>query len=311
MKGQFWVFLLVTIVVLSSRAERFNGFLKSLDSRLPMNTDFMQWVLKTHNTRLAHPSLLERWGVINTEAAATYNGILNTVVLKEDYTVDYVSAAGKKSRRVKTWQELETSEPWVWSVRLGTIFHEISHAEYSWLPKSNDPEDKALLNFMNREFDDYLKLKYPKLNIRERIIARSEMFAYFRADFLAKLISTVDDLLVENGYFSTIKSCKNSQFFITKLKTRPKSEWGSFITFGSDQDFEKMDLPSIYVKGVELMIDPNDPITTKLKSNLWNQATKHFLSPRTKKEVIKWMNLNPSLRSLIKPCRDVLLAGQK
>ena len=169
---------------LSAIGDPFKTFLNSIDQRLPLNTVFMQHVLLENKTKLALPSLLEKWGVINQDAAATYNGILNTVVLKEEHTTNEGHAGEKARKRIKTLSELELAEPTIWSVQAATIFHELSHAEFSWLPKSKDIADKVLLNILENDFDQYLKTTYPKLSVFDRRIARSEMFAYFRGDFL-------------------------------------------------------------------------------------------------------------------------------
>jgi hypothetical protein len=298
------LFLGVFFGALGAKAERFDEFLQSLQNRLPMNTVFMQWVLKNSNTRLAHPSLLEKWGVINLDAAATYNGLLNTVVLKEDYTIKAKNENGKNRTRIKTVKELKKQEPNVWSVKTATIFHELSHAEYDWLPKSKDPTDKELLRFFRTEFDQYLKSKHPQFNVLERKIARSELFAYFRDEFLTKLVYVIDDIFLENGFYKTTRSCRNPKFLTAGFKANPQVNPYKFVTFRSDEDFTKMALPAIFVRGKDAVIDAADPITPKLKKVLWAQLVRHFAPATTKFQVINWINSKPQLLEYIKPCRQ-------
>ena len=73
MKGHLWIIVVLAAVSLSARAHRLDELLKSLDSRLPINSSFMKRVLKARNTRLAHPSLLDRWSVINTDDNQGYS----------------------------------------------------------------------------------------------------------------------------------------------------------------------------------------------------------------------------------------------
>ncbi len=302
------ILLLVILETVPVKAERFDDFLKSLDTNLPISTGFMQSVLKSYQTKLARPSLLEKWGVINTDAAATYNGILNTIVLKEEYTLESTSPAGGKNRRIKTLTELKAIEPVVWSVRAQTIFHELSHAEFGWLPRSQDSDDKSLLHFFNHDFENYLKLHQTQFSRMDRVIARSEMFAYFRGDILMLLIEAVEAVLVENGYFGSSKQCKNTKFVIATLQALPREQWFDFVLMGRNDDYTKMQLPSIYVKGKDGQVDPKDPLAAALQRVLWAQLAKHFMPARTKAELVQWMNTSPELRRLIGSCRSALLS---
>lgn len=299
--------LLVLLVMVSARAERFDEFLDSLPSRFPIDTSFMKVVLNAHKTRLARPSILENWGLINSEAAATYNGVLNVITLKDDYIVEYTDSSGKKRQRVKTVPELERGEPIVWSLRADTIFHELSHAEYSWLPRSKDLEDIQLIKYLNTEFDNYLKKKQPQYNGAERMIARSEMFAYFRGEYISRMNSAIEEILLENGYFRSSRSCKNTLFFMNQIKSVPRSEWNQFLTFGIDQDYTQTVLPVVFVKGKEAIVDNKDVVSVELKNLLWRQLYKHFSVARSKSEVVRWMNSKPQWRELISPCRQALI----
>lgn len=305
-------FLVLIFTVLSMshvvNAERFNSYFQSLDKNFPINTTFMQWVLKTHKTKLAHPSLLEQWGVINQDAAATYNSILNTIILKGEYTIDETDAQGANRRRIKTVSELEQAEPSVWSVRAATIFHELSHAEYSWLARSKDPVDIEILKVLNTEFERYLKLNHPKLSMLERKIARSELFAYFRGDFITLMVQTWDEIMLENGYFKTNGTCKNTRFLMTRLSEHPEADASKFLTFGNDVDFTKVALPVIFVKGTDIEIDANKPAEPILRGMLWKHMTHHLNPAKSKSEMIRWMNTQPELLKLIQPCRSQLVA---
>mgnify|MGYP006077503029 CR=1 FL=1 len=289
-------------------AEPFNSFLNSLDQRLPMNTMFMQHVLLEHKTKLALPSLLEKWGVINQDAAATYNGVLNTVVLKEEHTTDEIRTDGKTRKRIKTINELEFAEPSIWSVQASTIFHELSHAEYAWLPKSKDPVDITLLAMLGTDLDQYLKTNYSKLSVFDRRIARSEMFAYFRGDFLLSLVNAVEEIMMENGYYKTSKTCRVSNFFLTQRGKHPELDYSKFVAFGDDVSLKPASLPFIYVKGKDIEINSKHPLNQKLGNALWNQIIFHFSPAKSKFEVIRWMNSKPEFLKLIESCRAQLPA---
>ncbi len=297
----FFSFMFVSVFVV---AQPFDPFLNSLQKKYPLDTQFMQWVLKTHKTKLALPSLLEKWGVINQDAAATYNGILNTVVLKPEYTTADTLENGKTKRRVKTVPELQLAEPVIWAVRAGTIFHELSHAEYDWLPKSKEPVDKALLKLLATEFDEYLKQNHRNFSATDRKIARSELFAYFRDETLATIVNSYDEILLQNGYFSSNRTCRNTNAVLNTLAKNPDQDPSQFLLLGNDVDFTQNSLPIVFVKGKDAQISSSHPISSKLKQYLWAQLRLHYAPVRTKAELIKWMNTQPELLKLIAPCRS-------
>lgn len=303
------LFILVFIFVSTAsivKAEKFDPYLQSIERNLPIETTFMQRVLKEHKTKLALPSLLERWGVINQEAAATYNSILNTVVLKAEYTTNELTENGLSQRRIKTIEELEQAEPYIWSVRASTIFHELSHAEYSWLPRSQDAIDKSLLKFLNTEFDMYLKTHHSHLSVLDRKIARSELFAYFRGDFISLLVQTLDEILLENGYYKTSRTCKNTNFVLAEIAKNPQADTAKFLIFGSRRSFAEVSLPVIFVKGKDIEIDLKNPVAIKLRKILWDQMIHHFAPAKSKLEMINWINTRPEFLKLIEPCRSRL-----
>ncbi|MBL7542321.1 MAG: hypothetical protein JNL11_00825 [Bdellovibrionaceae bacterium] len=303
----YW-FTLVFIVMNTSlaRTEKFDDFLVSLDRHLPIDTSFMRLVLEKHNTRLAHPSILESWGLINRDAAASYHEILNTIILKPEYTTTYKQDDGQKKVRVKTYSELQQSEPVIWYVRLGTIFHELSHAEFAWLSRSTVAEDQALMQFLKIDFDDYLKEKHPQYSASERKIARSELFAYFRDEFMTRLITTIEEVFIENGYVKANRSCRNTAVFLKNLAEHPNINPAAFVTFRPNVDFRQDPLPTIFVRGKDATIDKNDPIYSKLQKLLWAQFVKHYAPATSKYEIIKWMNSKPQFVELIQSCRHGL-----
>lgn len=284
-------------------AEKFDVFLDSLSQNLPIETEYMKIVLKKHGTRLALPSLLEKWGVINQDAAATYNSVLNTVVLKEEYTVSESNPNEKAYRRLKSWDELQQSQPIVWPVRLATIFHELSHAEFSWLPQSKDPIDQELLQFLKVNLDSYLKRKYPRSSALDRKIARSELFAYYRDSALTLLLESKNETLLQNGYFGSSYRCRKTEFLEKWFLGRPEVDRMQYQVIGQDVNFAKMELPYIFVKGEEYSIDSKDPIHSQLQSVLWRQMQHHFAPAKSKSEMVQWMNSKTDLLNLIKPCR--------
>ena len=51
---------------------------------------------------LAHPSLIRKWGWVNKDASATYNGVLRTIEVFPDLTVGY-----DFGRRLVSFDEIE------------------------------------------------------------------------------------------------------------------------------------------------------------------------------------------------------------
>ncbi|OYZ23144.1 MAG: hypothetical protein B7Y39_05685, partial [Bdellovibrio sp. 28-41-41] len=202
------------------------------------------------------------------------------------------------------------AEPAIWPIQASTIFHELSHAEFSWLPKSKDNADVFLLSVLGNDLGQYLKVNYPKLSVFDRRIARSEMFAYFRGDFLTFLAKAFDEILLENGYYKTSKTCRNSNYFLSQRAKHPELDFHKFVVFGSDVSFKPSSLPLIFVKGKDVEVDSKDALNQKLVDALWSQLTQHFSPAQSKFEMISWMNSRPELLKLIEPCRSLLFLGQ-
>lgn len=298
------IILWIAALTSYAHAEKFDIFLDSISQHLPIQTEYMKMVLKKHGTHLAHPSLLEKWGLINQDAAATYNSVMNTIVLKEDYTTTAVSSTGKSITRVKSWPEMEHSQPNVWPIRLATIFHELSHAEYAWLSRSKESVDYELLLFLKTDFDIYLKEKYPKASAFDRKVARSELFAYYRDSFLTLLMDSKNEIFLQNAFFGSSYRCRKTEFLEKWFKSHPEMNSAHYVVFEHDVDFSRMPLPTIFVKGEEFTIDPNDAIYPQLQRLLWQQLLHHFAPTKTKWGMAQWMNTKPELLNLIKSCRQ-------
>lgn len=290
-------------------AQKFDDFLVSLQEKLPLRTDRMRTIITSYHTRLAHPSWLEQKGLINSEAAASYNGILNSLILKPNMTT---SLDGSKNgpQRLKSWQELRKDQPAIWNITMGIIFHELSHAEFSWMQNSTDVEDRALVDLLNGEFREYLREKVPTYTILDRYIAPSELFAYFREEALQIIITSIDDIFISNGYNKFKKNCfipaAMTQFFDQNREANPLH----FRWQGQDQNFENRPLPTIYVLSKEMTIDPKSSFEKKIKTALWSQYKKHFQTATSISQIIKWMNSSPRLLRLIKPCREQLIQAR-
>lgn len=295
------LFFIMTFFISGVYAQKYDDFLNAVQENLPINTDFLKWVLKNHGTKLAAPSLLEQWGLINSENAAAFFPIFNALVVKpENLTLD----GNTNRRRLKNWDELRKTNQNDWEIKMGTIFHELSHAEYDWLPSSKSEVDKELVHFLENDFKNYLKTHHPNYNYFDRNSAPSEMYAYFHGEFLYMLLYLVDDLFIENGYFKVLKKCKNDKKLEKILAQINQPSKKLFFTLGQDEDFTQISLPSIYVKGKEVIVDSTRQEMIRLRELLWKQFTEHAAPVRSKYEVVKWMNSNPNLLNLISSCRN-------
>lgn len=317
MRGQLWqafrnvfyfmfmkfikLFFIIIFFISEVYAQRYDNFLNSVQENLPVNTDFLKWVLKNHGTKLATPSKLEQWGLINSENAAAFFQIFNALVVKPE---NLIRDEKSNKRRLKNWDELRKTNPDNWTIRMGTIFHELAHAEYDWLPNSENEVDKELFHFLENDFKNYLELHHPNYNYFDRNSAPSEMYAYFHGEFLYMLLYLVDDLFVENGYFKFLKKCKNDKKLEKILANISQPSKKLFFTLGQDENFTQGPLPSIYVKGKEVIVDSTQQEMIRLRELLWKQFTEHAVPVRSKFEVVRWMNTKPNLLKLISSCRN-------
>ncbi len=304
MKLQF--FLLSSLFTLSAHAQKFDDYLLSIEKSLPIHTQKLRQIINSTRTRLAHPSHLQKWGIINSTAVASYNGILNTIIIDPELTIDVNPKNPKEGRRAKTWFEMQAEHPLTFSVPLTTLFHELSHAEFEGLKKSSNPIDNSIHQFLNTEFKNYMETHHPHFNFFERHVAVSELYAYYQGDFLFRLMEDIDDILIDNGYNKFKKSCWIYPHLLKSFENRPLEYRNLYVLNRPDFEYINTPLPTLYVFGKDLDVDSKNPIYSQLQKALWVHFSRNFKLPQSKSALVNWINTQPQYLKLIAPCRTSL-----
>lgn len=238
---------------------------------------------------LAQPSLLERWGVINNDAAASYNSFLNTIILKPES----ISRDGNGNLRIATLPELRERHP-APSVVIATIFHEIAHGEYDvFVEKGATPEDERLYRMLQQEVLPWIQRRHPGLSFFSQRIAVWEIFGYFRGDLMQLIQDDRDEILSANGFF------RNKCFFSPALKQAAldlsQEEFMRLLPMHEDLDrpySDRFRLDLVWAMGneVELYEKGFDPFLPEWKAGLFRHFRAFYRIPRDRRELLDRMN---------------------
>lgn len=252
------------------------AFAQSLESRLGIQA--ARVIEVGSSTLFAHPALLKKWGLVSATAEASYNGFINTIELKEEATIQ-----DGERWRLKTLEELEADKGAAWPVVVGTIFHELGHAEFDqYIEEEKSPADRALYTVFRDEIRPWMRRR---LNLFKAGIAQQELFGYYRDAIIEILVSDMGDILLYNGI-----NQYNGRFF------KPRS-LESQIHLMSEEEFsrlllppgekmqqsyrERIEVPTIWMLGeaLELKTQGEDPFQKSWFAAIWDHFA-NFHNPR-------------------------------
>lgn len=241
------------------------NFLKSVSQYTGIEVPRLE--LAADRTFLAHPSLLQRWGVIASDAAAAYNSLTNTLVLQPEMTIDDPVSGG---RRIRTLFEISQALGSGATVSAGVILHELSHAEWEFFVEPGaTPADAKLMATIN----DLL----PAVDI-----------GFFR------IMSDVSEILLSSGLNPDTLACSSSlrnPGFLRDL-------------FPDGEPYEtrvKLDLAWVQGKDFSLRTDL-DPLADRINRALFEHAMATSRIPLSRKAVFEWLSRKPQLIKKIESC---------
>lgn len=260
------------------------NFLKSVSQYTGIEVPRLE--LAADRTFLAHPSLLQRWGVIASDAAAAYNSLTNTLVLQPEMTIDDPVSGG---RRIRTLFEISQALGSGATVSAGVILHELSHAEWEFFVEPGaTPADAKLMATIN----DLL----PAVDIgffRKRLLP-SEVYAYYREDLFFRIMSDASEILLSSGLNPDTLACSSSlrnPGFLRDL-------------FPDGEPYEtrvKLDLAWVQGKDFSLRTDL-DPLADRINRALFEHAMATSRIPLSRKAVFEWLSRKPQLIKKIESC---------
>lgn len=257
-----------------------------------------------HGSRffLAHPSLLRRWGIINSSATATYNGWLNTIEINPDTTIK-----DSGGTRVKSIEELQETEQYTWSIAVATVFHEVGHAEYDlFVEEESTPEDARLWKIIKEEIKPWFRRNHPGINSS---IAVSELFGYYRTAIIETFHGDIDSFWMSNGVNHFKRRCFLSRNARETIHSTKREE---FSTLQASSHDSKLDIPYsqridpgyVYVKGKDASLHN---AAEEFKQEWFDALWLHFASfhrvPQTKRDMLEFVRETHPLASFAQECR--------
>ena len=132
-------------------------YLNSISSRVGVYAPRLH--LAANKTFIAHPSYLQRWGIVAADAAAAYNDWLNTLILQPEMTI----ADDAGDLRIRTLLEIHQASGSASSTAATTIFHELAHAEWDlYVEEGESATDRELLaTFHGHPIEQSINLVIP------------------------------------------------------------------------------------------------------------------------------------------------------
>ncbi len=272
-------------------ASQFTNDLSS--SIIPINPGRLEFVAA--RIFLAEPSYLEKWGIVNRDAAASYKEILKTIVLNSDM-IELGENGRKQIASIPTLTKRHGSAS---MARASTIVHELAHAEFDLLVMEKKTlEDLFLAGVFENEILPWLKRRTPSgIHIFWPRAAASEFFAYYRGDLILFLHGELERILNFNGLsFYSPGRC-------FKLKRHDENRF----LVDEQQKHRYRDVysvSSIWVKGKQLSLPTSgpDPFLIKWQLALWQHFEALFSPPRTDAEFAARLNLSPYWRARLNEC---------
>ncbi len=263
--------------------------------------DWTRFLQTSERVRLALPSHLEDWGVINQEAAASYNGWINTIILKPE-------AMGRDEQgrfRLPTVSEVRAKNNGNLIPMLPTIVHEMAHAEFDFfVEEKSTPQDAWLWDSLRNEIAPAIQALNPhRFSVS---VALSELFAYFRGDFLSLLLEDWDEQLFLNGFNRHQNRCVHTVALKKLAAEVSLEEFLTVVPMGGNLDApyrEKARLTDIWVKGKDVSVKGLAP---HLWDKLWAHLQHFQRPPRSKRELAERMAKTPWIASRVADCRREL-----
>jgi hypothetical protein len=258
-------------------------FLNSISSRVGVYAPRVH--MASSKTFIAHPSYLQRWGIVAADAAAAYNDWLNTLILQPEMTIS--DEAG--GMRIRTLLEIHQATGSLSSTAATTIFHELAHAEWDlYVEEGETAADQELL----KTFSELL----PALNAGffERRILPSEIFAYYRGDLLGMILSDANEILMASGLEPDTLACMK--------RARPTEVLRDFSPSPKPYS-ERHRLTAVWVQGEEIsVVSGIDPNGTKLNDALFKHLLQTMQFPKSRVALLKLLESKPNLRTKVRDC---------
>jgi hypothetical protein len=243
-------------------------------------------------TFIAHPSLLQRWGVIASEAAAAYNHLVNTLILQPEMTI-FDPQYGRE--RVRTMFEIREVTKTYASPPSAVIFHELSHAEWDlYVEEKAADYDRELLAVFQEELPKIAKLNGLS-RFKTRLLA-SEIFAYYREDLLFMILMDMTDIKIASGLDPDTNACLRTGHRVDTLKIL----WPNSPEHTASYK-DRIRLQDVWVMAEAINLGP---ATDTLNQALFRHAERSMTFPKNREHLLKMLQRDQSLQRDLTRCRE-------
>lgn len=218
---------------------------------------------------IAHPSLLQQWGWINSDGIAHYNPLTNTLITPPDNTI-YDSSLDR--RRLRTLRELHDEYGSAARVSAGVLIHELSHAEWDiYIEEGVTSVERDLLAVLDEEIPKIAKATHLSF-FYARLLA-SEIFAYYREELISTILSDYAEIKYASGMEPETNVCMKLRKPIAALRDFSPND---------KPYFDRVSLWGIFVRGteVDLNLAPLAKERVKAALDAYMQATALLPSSR-------------------------------
>lgn len=241
--------------------------------------------------------------MINPDAAATYNGKINQIKLDS-----LLLKKNGYSYSIKSVQEVLKSST-SGAVFVGTIFHELGHAEMDILIENKkSANDEALMYQYKNKIKEVFRRNF-KGNTWTIF---HEYFAYYRTDLVEGMLWDKGDIYRENGY-----NPQNGTCFLTKsLKKQlaekiSLAEFQNFYAFRPLKNYREGAAPRyVFVRGKDFDLSKlsvaDQKIIQETNNLFWMYHMEEYGFPTTQKVLVERMNLRDPELVKFRTCREEL-----
>lgn len=262
-----------------------SAYLQSLFART--GTEAPRLAMAASQTHIAHPSLLQRWGVIGATAAAAYNDWTNTLLLQPELTI--VTADGVT--RIRTLEEMALTTGPSSIVHAAIVFHELSHAEWDlFIEEGAAISDRALTSALEKSLKPLLTMSaIPFYNQR---LASSEVFAYYREELLSRTLQDAAEILFTSGLNPDDLSCRGAHRSGKLRDLMPDSQ--SYAV--------RIHVDSAWVQGEELDLTLNKELHRDINDALFEHSLQTLRFPSSRAELFQILARDQRVMSALLDC---------
>lgn len=262
-----------------------SAFLQSLFNRARIEAPRLQSA--AGQTLIAHPSLLQRWGVISADAAAAYNDWTNTLVLQPEMTI----TTEFEGTRIRTLEEMALTTGTAANINATTVFHELSHAEWDFFVEEGaTAADRTLLSEMEQTLQPLLSAS--AIPFYNRHLAESEVFAYYREDLIGQILQDTSEILLGSGLDPKDLSCVRTRYPGKLRDLTPDSRDYAVRT--------RVDTAWVQGKDVDLTRDQN--LHQRLNDALYEHSRETLRFPNSRDELFQILEQDQRVMSALLDC---------